>query len=127
LVSAIDDRRNELVLRLKGAGYAVVTAPTPESALEKIEKVSPNVIVSHMAFSGSKISGVKLLHLLRASPKVNFVPFVLLGSEQESEEVGQTNLRPNEGFLVEPADFEELTSIMEQKIAVFKEYIASLN
>jgi len=29
--------------------------------------------------------------------------------------------------LVEPADFEELTSIMEQKIAVFKEYIASLN
>ena len=127
LVSAEDDKRTELSVRLKAAGYAVVAAPTPENALEKIERVSPSVIVSQMTFSASKISGVKLLHLLRASPKVNFVPFVLLGTEQEAEEIGHATLRPNEGFLAEPIEFEELTALMEQKIAVFKEYVASLN
>jgi CheY-like chemotaxis protein len=119
--------KDELVPRLKSAGYAVVLSGTPEEALEKIEKVNPNLILCHTAFSPGSLSGIKFLHLLRASPKFNFIPFLLLCESAEVSQLKSSELRPHEGFLNKPVDVEELMIAMNKKLAHFREYVSSLS
>jgi len=119
--------RQDLTGKLKASGFAVVQAGTVEEALEKIEKISPNFILSQVTFGPGELSGVKFLHLIRVNPKINFLPFVFLGDSSEEDEVGRSNLRPNEGFVDVGADFTDLMHVMNEKMDAFRNYIASLS
>ena len=118
--------KTSLVPKLKMAGYAVVLVPNPENALEKIEKINPNIILCDTEFPAGSLSGIKFLHVLRVNSKFNFLPFVLLCEANEASNVQSSELRPNEGFLKKPCDFDELSAMMNQKLAQFREYISSL-
>ncbi len=119
--------KDELIPRLKSAGYAVVLSITPEEALEKIEKVNPNLILCHTEFSPGSLSGIKFLHLLRATVKFNFIPFILLCQESEVSELQSSELRHHEGFLKKPVDVDELMITMNEKLAHFRDYVSSLS
>ena len=119
--------KDELLPRLKSAGYAVVPSGTPEEALEKIEKVNPNLILCHTEFAPGSLSGVKFLHLLRASPKFNFIPFILLCEVSEVSQLQSSELRQHEGFLKKPIDVDELMITMNEKLTHFREYVSSLS
>jgi len=119
--------KDELVPRLKAAGYAVVLSGTPEEALEKIEKVNPNLILCHTEFSPGSLSGIKFLHLLRATVKFNFIPFILLCQESEVSQLQSSELRHHEGFLKKPVDVDELMIAMNEKLAHFRDYVSSLS
>ncbi len=119
--------KDELIPRLKSAGYAVVLSGTPEEALEKIEKVNPNLILCHTEFSPGSLSGIKFLHLLRATVKFNFIPFILLCQESEVSQLQSSELRHHEGFLKKPVDVDELMIAMNEKLAHFRDYVSSLS
>jgi CheY-like chemotaxis protein len=119
--------KDELIPRLKAAGYAVVLSGTPEEALEKIEKINPNIILCHTEFSPGSLSGVKFLHLLRASAKFNFIPFLLLCESPEVSQLKSSELRQHEGFLKKPVDVDELMIAMNEKLARFRDYVSSLS
>ena len=119
--------KDDLVPRLKSAGYAVVLSGTPEEALEKIEKVNPNIILCHTEFSPGSLSGIKFLHLLRATVKFNFIPFILLCQESEVSQLQSSELRHHEGFLKKPVDVDELMITMNEKLAHFRDYVSSLS
>ncbi len=119
--------KDDLIGRLKSAGYAVVLSGTPEEALEKIEKVNPNLIVCHTIFSPGSLSGIKFLHLLRASAKFNFIPFILLCEPSEVTQLQSSELRQHEGYLKKPVDAEELMMTMNAKLVHFRDYVTSLS
>jgi len=119
--------KDELLPRLKSAGYAVVLSGTPEEALEKIEKVNPNLILCHTEFAPGSLSGVKFLHLLRASPKFNFIPFILLCESTEVPQLQSSELRQHEGYLKKPVDVDELMITMNEKLTHFRDYVSSLS
>lgn len=119
--------KDDLIPRLKAAGYAVVISGTPEEALEKIEKVNPNLILCHTEFAPGSLSGIKFLHLLRASSKFNFIPFILLCEASEVTELESSELRQHEGFMKKPVDADELMAAMGQKLVHFREYVSSLS
>lgn len=119
--------KDELIPRLKSAGYAVVLSGTPEEALEKIEKINPNIILCHTEFSPGSLSGIKFLHLLRASAKFNFIPFLLLCESAEVSQLKSSELRHHEGFLKKPVDVDELMIAMNEKLAHFRDYVSSLS
>ncbi len=119
--------KDELLPRLKSAGYAVVLSGTPEEALEKIEKVNPNLILCHTEFSPGSLSGIKFLHLLRATVKFNFIPFILLCEAAEVSQLQSSELRHHEGFLKKPVDVDELMIAMSEKLAHFRDYVSSLS
>jgi chemotaxis protein histidine kinase CheA len=125
LVSKLIGTTNDITPRLKSSGFAVVQAITPENALEKIEKVNPNIILCDADFPGG-LSGVKFLHVLRANSKFNYVPFVLIGEAAEVAQLRSSELKPNEGVIKLPIEYEELTNLMNEKLAWFREYISSL-
>jgi tetratricopeptide (TPR) repeat protein len=125
-VTSDANAKNSLVPKLKMAGYAVVLVPNPESALEKIERINPNIILCETEFPAGSLSGIKFLHVLRVNSKFNFLPFVLLCEAEEVPNVQSSELKPNEGFVKKPYDFDELSELMNQKLAQFREYISSL-
>ncbi len=118
--------KKDLAGRLKTTGYAVVMVPSPETALEKVEKINPNVILCEMEFPNGSLSGIKFLHVLRASSKFNFFPFVLLCEAKDVSQLQSSELRPNEGYVKKPVDFDELSAVMNEKLLQFREYISSL-
>jgi CheY-like chemotaxis protein len=119
--------KDDLVPRLKAAGYAVVLSGNPDEALEKIEKVNPNIILCHTEFSPGSLSGIKFLHLLRATVKFNFIPFILLCQESEVSQLQSSELRQHEGYLKKPVDIDELMITMNEKLAHFRDYVSSLS
>lgn len=125
-VSSDQSAKNSLVPKLKMAGYAVVLVPNPETALEKLDKINPNIILCEAEFPDASLSGVKFLHVLRVNSKFNFLPFVLLCDTKEIPQVQSSELKPNEGLVKKPIDFDELSTVMNEKLAHFREYISSL-
>ncbi|MBI3004176.1 MAG: response regulator [Ignavibacteriales bacterium] len=127
LVSEDSKARNELTNRLKASGYAVVLAQTPELALEKVEKINPNVILCEQKFtSDGALSGIKFMHILRTNSKLNFIPCVLFCEKSDLESLKASELRANEAIVKKPVDFDELTAVMNEKLVQFREYISSL-
>jgi len=125
-VAADEKLKSEMVPRFKGSGFAVVSCPNPETALEKVDKLNPNVIICDFRFGEGSLSGVKFLHILRSNPKFGFIPFLLLCDSEESQQVQSSELRPNEGVVTKPVDFDELNGAMNDKLSQVRHYISSL-
>jgi hypothetical protein len=125
LVSKTIGAKDDLTPRLKSSGFAVVQAATPENALEKIEKVNPNIVLCDTDFPGS-LSGIKFLHVLRVNSKFNYIPFVLIGSASEVDQLKSSELKPNEAAIKYPVEYEELSHVMNEKLTWFREYVSSL-
>lgn len=126
LVAEDGKPRNDVSNRLKSTGYAVVIAQTPEVALEKIEKINPNVILTDQKFPDGSLSGIKFLHVLRTNSKFNFIPCILVCEKTDYETLKSSELKNNEAIIKKPVDFDELSSVMNQKLAQFREYISAL-
>jgi hypothetical protein len=118
--------KEDLTPRLKSSGFAVVQSKMPESALEKIEKINPNVILCDSEFPEGGLSGMRFLHVVRASSKFNFVPFIFLADADDVGQLQSSELKANEGYVKIPVDWEELTSQINEKLQHFREYISSL-
>lgn len=126
LVSKTIGTKEDITPRLKAAGYVVVQASTPESALEKIEKVNPNLILCDTEFPGS-LSGIKFLHFTRSNSKFSFIPFILIGEPAELAQLKSSELKPNEGVIQRPVNYEVLTAMMNEKLTYFREYVSALS
>lgn len=126
-ISSDETTKKEITPKLKSLGYAVVTSPTPEDALEKIDKLNPNVIVCETSFGSGSLSGIRFLHILRTNPKFNFIPFIFLCNEEDYALLASSELKPNEAFLRKPANFDELSALITSKLLWFREYIMSLS
>jgi len=126
LISSDPAISSDLSKKLKTSGYAVVLAPNPESALDKIEKIHPNIILSDVEFAEENLSGIKFLHVLRLNSKFSFIPFIFLGDRKDIDQLQSSELRPIEGFVQKPVDVNELIAVMNEKLKHFRDYIANL-
>ncbi|MBI2428574.1 MAG: response regulator [Ignavibacteriales bacterium] len=126
-ISADDQTKKDITPRLKSMGYAVVTSPSPEDALEKIDKLNPNVIICESSFGAGSISGIRFLHILRTNSKFSYIPFIFLSTEEDYALLTSSELRPNEGFVKKPSNFDELSVLINTKLLWFREYIMSLS
>ncbi len=126
LVTGDEKIAAELGQRLKSIGYAVVNALSPENALEKIEKINPHYVLCDMEFAGGALSGIKFLHVLRASSKFSYVPFIMLCQTSEITQLKSSELRSTEGYVEKPIEMEKLNQVMGEKLSAFRQYLSSL-
>ncbi|MCU0453571.1 MAG: response regulator [Bacteroidetes bacterium] len=126
LVAGNDEVRRNLAPRMKSSGFAVVAAITPEEALEKIERVSPTIVLTETQFPGRVVSGVMFLQLLRANPKFSFVPVILLCDEQEAVTLQSSELRDIEGVIRTPVDYDELNAMINEKLTALRNAISNI-
>jgi len=69
---------------------------------------------------------VKFLHIIRANPKFNFIPFLLLSDTSDGAQIPTTDLRPNEAVVNKPVDYDELNAAMNDKLNQLRHYISTL-
>lgn len=126
LVAADEKISVETGQKLKSMGYAVVTATSPENALEKIEKINPHFILCDMEFPAGNLSGIKFLHVLRANSKFNYTPFILMCGAGDMSQLESSELRPTEGYIQKPFDIDALGAEMNKKLMAFRQYLSSI-
>ncbi len=126
-VAPTNGSNDDLTRRLKTAGFAVVRAASPEEALGKIEKIYPNLILCQMEFAPGSLSGIKFLHLIRSTNKYTFLPFILICTTAEAGSLQSSELRPHEGFIQSPVDFDELIIVLNEKLLQLRDQISSLS
>lgn len=126
-ISCDDSILTGITPKLKSSGFAVVSSKSPEEALEKIEKINPNLILCDTEFGPQALSGIRFLHVIRNNSKFSALPFILVCQASEVAQLQSSELRPNEAFIQKPVNFDELTTLMNKKLAQYREYIGSLS
>ena len=116
----------DLTPKLKADGYAVVQFTSPENALEKIEKLNPNIILVTANNGSASLSGIKFLHIVRGNSKFNFLPFIIIYAKDDPSMIARSELRENEGLVTLPVDYSGLIDVLNQKLRYLKEYISSI-
>ncbi|RME88711.1 MAG: response regulator [Anaerolineae bacterium] len=87
-------------------GYRVVTAVDGRDALEKLEQVQPDLIISDIAMP--EMDGYELLKAVRARPEGALLPFLFLSARTTREDVRQARRLGVDDFLFKPFDMREL-------------------
>ncbi|GEM_PF-3373251 len=91
LVSPDTEARQVLRRHLEKSGIGVVAAPSMEEALACARLAPPQLIICEMALDGA-VSGLELVHKIRADPALIATPIVLLADAS-----GETRLDPAVG------------------------------
>ena len=114
-VMTVDDSasmRQMVRLALSGAGYQVVEAADGREALDKVDAVSPHLVVTDLNMP--VMDGLTLIRQLRALPSFRGVPIVFLttesdeGKKREAKEAGAT------GWLTKPFKQEQLLAVVKK-------------
>lgn len=68
---------------LKHAGHKVIWAPDAQSAISRVDELTPDLIISDLLLAGR--SGIEFLYELRSYPEWQAVPVILLSSLPQTE------------------------------------------
>jgi CheY-like chemotaxis protein/HPt (histidine-containing phosphotransfer) domain-containing protein len=109
-VLVVDDdemSRELLTVLLDAQGYAVDTADSGETALDRLRSSAPDVILTDMQMPG--VSGPALAAKLRATLGARAVLIAMSGSQPAQESVSQFD-----AFLLKPFEVEQFTAAVER-------------
>ena len=84
---------NVVALKLRGAGYRVLTARDPQEAFEVAKKEIPDLVISDHQMPGG--SGIDLCKWLKSTPATESIPAILLTAFDFSiveEAMGECNI-----------------------------------
>jgi DNA repair exonuclease SbcCD ATPase subunit len=125
LVASDEAMRNDLSERLKSIGFAVVATDAPETALQKLEMVNPHVIISEARFRSTKQNGLNLLSVLRRTVKFNYIPFIMLATQEELPQLRSAVNRPIERIVQKPVEFYELLTVIDDQLKKLRDHLSS--
>lgn len=108
-VMVVDDSRVQrriLSSQLTRAGYEVTEAASGEEALEKIDSITPDIVISDWMMSG--MTGLDLCRRMRQTWRENYIYFILLTSKNETAEIARGLDVGADDFLTKPVSGDEL-------------------
>jgi two-component system, response regulator len=73
---------------------------------------SPKVILLDLKLP--KIDGLEVLQRIKADPRTNTVPIVMLTSSQEERDIAQSYQLGVNSYIVKPIDFDQFTEVVRQ-------------
>jgi PAS domain S-box-containing protein len=99
---------------LETHAYAVTTAPGGEAALERMQFRKPGIVLSDVLMPG--MDGYALCKRIRGDAGLRDIPFILLTSLSDPEDVLKGLECGADGFITKPFDEEHLVSRLEQTL-----------
>jgi two-component SAPR family response regulator len=99
---------------LTRAGYGVHTCPHPVEALAWLEREVPDLVISDVVMP--YMSGYEFLEQLRARPELAHLPFMLLSSHAERDDVRRGMNLGADDYLPKPFTPHDLTSAVEARL-----------
>ncbi len=91
---------------LNKEGYQVFIAENGKNALEIIETISPDLILSDVYMP--KMNGIELCAALRGNPLYAGIPFVVMSTEKDANNMRQMMKYGAAAFIIKPFNIEQL-------------------
>ena len=104
----VDDREDNVVLLqciLSAAGYAVETATSGVSALEKVQRSPPDLVLLDVMMPG--MDGFEVTRQLRRNDRLPSIPIVLVTAAQEISLQQALSVGAND-YIAKPIDLDQL-------------------
>ncbi|GAB5490409.1 MAG: response regulator [Phototrophicaceae bacterium] len=119
-VLSIDDdesARTLFEMMLKRSGFNVVQAVDADDALEKLENLVPDLIMTDIQLPG--MNGLELTSLIRERPEFNNIPIIVLSAFQSATILEDVRKVGGDKFIKKPLPLtglnEKLSTIIENK------------
>lgn len=106
--------RKLVTLHLKRAGFRVNAFGSAEEALNQLDTVVPQVIVSDITLPAK--SGYDLLEAVRAQPHFSETQFIFLSTKNSRQEIRQGMQLGADDYITKPVDANELISAVESRL-----------
>lgn len=90
-------------IRLKQAGYEVLTAYDGFEGLEKARKENPDLILLDILMPG--MDGYQMLRKLKENNQTKSIPVIMLTAKSQLEDVTQATNLGVEDYIVKPFDY----------------------
>ena len=103
-----------VVINLEAEGFAVTTAEDGCSALEKVERIRPDLIVLDVMMPGR--DGLDVLQELKKRPEVAGIPVVLLTAKATDADVWEGWKAGADYYMTKPFDPTELTDFIDHLV-----------
>lgn len=117
VVEDIDDLRELLAEVLTSEGYHAIMARTGREALEKMESVLPDLVITDLTMP--EMTGGEMVRRMRRTPGLSQVPVVVLTSRERSkaiEELGEAAKTVLQ-ILLKPVNLSELLAIVDAALS----------
>ena len=114
-IFVVDDSATMLMsvrASLEMNGFKVETATDGVQALDKLNSMSPDLIITDINMP--RMGGMELIQALRAMSKFRFTPILTLTTESESGKRDQAKQLGATGWLVKPVPAGDLVRIIKQ-------------
>ena len=108
-ILVVDDSSSVRLLleeELVKAGYGVLTAENGRQAVEILQKTKPDVILSDVYMP--EMNGIELCKALHGDPRYAGIPFVVMSTENDAENMKQMMQYGAAAFIIKPFNTEQL-------------------
>ena len=99
-------------LRLKTAGYEVITAGDGQQALEQVKTGSPEIIILDLMLP--KLDGYKVCRLLKYDERYRNIPILIFTARAQGEDIKLASECGADAYLTKPFDPQVLLSKIEE-------------
>jgi len=117
LILVVEDNsemRQALAHTLALEGYSVQQAENGQAALAKLQRLTPDLILSDMNMP--RLSGIEFYRALRQNPRWTLIPFIFLTANDTPEDVRQGRSLGVEDYLTKPIDSADLLSTVNARL-----------
>lgn len=114
-ILAVDDSKTmrEMVsFTLKGAGYEIIDAEDGKQALEKIQNVKVDAVITDLNMPN--MNGYELIRALRAQPAYKMAPILMLTTEGDEAKKSEGKQAGATGWIVKPFNPEKLLQVVKK-------------
>lgn len=102
VVDDVPDNVEILQMRLESQGYEVVTARDGVEAVEKTRELLPDLVLLDIMMP--KMDGIETMKLLKADPKLPFIPVILVTAKADGKDVIAGLESGGDDYLTKPVD-----------------------
>jgi adenylate cyclase len=102
VVDDVPDNVEILQMRLQSQGYEVVTARDGVEAVEKTRELLPDLVLLDIMMP--KMDGIETMKLLKADPKLPFIPVILVTAKADGKDVIAGLESGGDDYLTKPVD-----------------------
>ena len=108
VVDDVPDNVDILQMRLEAQGYEVVTAADGLEALDKIHRLSPDLVLLDVMMP--KLDGIETVKRLKADASLPFIPVILVTAKADASDVVGGLEAGGDDYLTKPVDHAALSA-----------------
>lgn len=113
----VDDDVNFVTLMrgyLSHQGYEVTTAETGSQAIELLDDMKPDLIISDIVMP--EMNGYKFAEAVRKSPEINWIPIIFLSARDQSQDRVRGLSSGATVYMIKPFELAELSAQIESAL-----------